>query len=98
MRIVMAVAIIVTGNQKLNAGLERVTQIMVRSNLPLPEGSAALIIALEFFGGILLLLGLGGRLLGLLYVVEFLVVPFYVQLPAEGIMPARLSLLFLGGA
>lgn len=95
MRVAMAIVILVTGYQKLVGGMDRVTDIMVRDGIPLPGPSALLIIAMETLGGLLLLVGLGGRWLGLLYVVEFIVVTFYVQLPREGLMSARLPFLLL---
>jgi uncharacterized membrane protein YphA (DoxX/SURF4 family) len=41
---------------------------------------------------------LGGRLLGLLYIGEFLVVSFYVLVPTRGWMDARLPIMLLAGA
>jgi len=40
---------------------------------------------------------LGGRWLGLLYIAEFLVVTFYVQVPTRGWMDARLPIMLLAG-
>lgn len=58
------------------------------------EGSRSL----ELIGGVLLLVGLGGRCLGLLYVGEFLVVTFYVLVPTRGWFDSRLSIMLLAGA
>ena len=65
---------------------------------PLSAVAAAYITALELVGGILLLIGLGGRWLGLLYIGEFLVVSFYVLVPTRGWMDARLPIMLLAGA
>jgi uncharacterized membrane protein YphA (DoxX/SURF4 family) len=46
----------------------------------------------------LLLIGLGARWLGLLYIGEFLVVSFYVLVPTRGWMDARLPIMLLAGA
>jgi putative oxidoreductase len=97
-RVIMAIVIIVTGYQKLTAGVDRVTAIMVHDGIPLPTVAGIFITGLEVLGGLLLLVGLGGRLLGLLYLGEFLVVTFHVQLPTEGLMAARLPIMLLAGA
>ena len=58
----------------------------------------AYVTALELVGGFLLIVGLGGRWLGLLYTGEFLVVSFYVLVPIRGWMDARLPIMLLAGA
>ncbi len=58
--------------------------------------SGPFIALLELVGGILLLLGVAGRWLGLLYAIEFAVAFFYVKLPA-GFQGARLDLMLLAG-
>jgi len=98
MRLDPAWGIIVTGYQKFTAGVGRVTAIMANDGIPLPAVAGVGITALELLGGLLLLVGLGGRVLGLLYVAEFLVVSFYVQLPKEGFIAARLPIMLLAGA
>ena len=58
--------------------------------------SGPFIALLDLVGGILLLLGVAGRWLGLLYAIEFAVAFFYVKLPA-GFQGARLDLMLLAG-
>jgi uncharacterized membrane protein YphA (DoxX/SURF4 family) len=52
---------------------------------------------LELVGGSLLLLGILGRWLGLLFAIEFVVATFYVKLPASGWAQSRLDLMLLAG-
>ena len=54
-----------TGWGKLH-NLARVTSFFASLNIPFPALTASFIAGLEFFGGILLILGLGTRLIGLL--------------------------------
>lgn len=46
--------------------LDRVTDFFTSLNLPAPHANAVFVSNLEFFGGILLILGLGNRLLGVI--------------------------------
>lgn len=97
-RMIMGLVLIITGHEKLSSGIQRVSAIMLKNRIPFPTVAAAYIIALELVGGVLLLIGLGGRLLGLLYIGEFLVVSFYVLVPTRGWMDARLPIMLLAGA
>ncbi len=97
-RVIMGFVLIITGHEKLMSGIEKVTVSMIRSHIPFPEVMAGYIMALEFIGGMLLLVGLAGRWLGLLYVAEFVVVVFYVQVPARGWFDSRLPIMMLAGA
>lgn len=62
----------VTGWGKLHH-LARITEFFVSLNIPFPAFNAHFCAGLEFFGGILLILGLGTRLVGLLLVANMLV-------------------------
>jgi len=53
--------------------LENVTSFFASLNLPLPGPTAAFVSSLEFFGGLLLILGLGSRLIGLVLTVNMCV-------------------------
>ena len=97
-RMIMGFMLILTGYEKLTSGIQRVSASMVKNQIPFPTVMAAYITALELLGGFLLLIGLGGRWLGLLYIGEFLVVSFYVLVPMRGWMDARLPIMFLAGA
>ena len=97
-RMIMGLVLIITGHEKLISGIQRVSATMLKNRIPFPTVAAACITALELVGGVLLLIGLGGRLLGLLYIGEFLVVSFYVLVPTRGWMDARLPIMLLAGA
>jgi len=97
-RMIMGFMLILTGYEKLTSGIQRVSASMVKNQIPFPTVMAAYITALELLGGFLLLIGLGGRWLGLLYIGEFLVVSFYVLVPTRGWMDARLPIMLLAGA
>ena len=97
-RMIMGFMLILTGYEKLTSGIQRVSASMVKNQIPFPTVMAVYITALELLGGFLLLIGLGGRWLGLLYIGEFLVVSFYVLVPMRGWMDARLPIMFLAGA
>jgi len=97
-RMIMGFVLIITGYEKLISGIQKVSAGMLRNQIPFPTAMAAYITGLELVGGFLLLIGLGGRWLGLLYIAEFLVVTFYVQVPTRGWMDARLPIMLLAGA
>jgi len=97
-RMIMGFMLILTGYEKLTSGIQRVSASMVKNQIPFPTVMAVYITALELLGGFLLLIGLGGRWLGLLYIGEFLVVSFYVLVPMRGWMDARLPIMLLAGA
>ena len=54
-----------TGWGKMH-NIAKITDFFTSLNIPFPSASAHFISGLEFFGGILLILGLGSRLIGLL--------------------------------
>jgi putative oxidoreductase len=65
-RVIMAFVLIVTGYQKVTAGIDNVAAIMIKDGILIPTVMAIYITVLELIGGLLLLVGLGGRWLGLL--------------------------------
>lgn len=97
-RIIMGFVLIITGYEKLISGIQKVSATLLRNRIPFPTAMAAYITGLELVGGFLLLIGLRGRWLGLLYIGEFLVVSFYVLVPTRGWMDARLPIMLLAGA
>ena len=96
-RVVMAAIFIFHGYDKLTGGIGGVAEFFAKVGLPLPRVSALLVMILELGGGLLLLVGLFSRWLGLLYVVEFAVAAFYVKLPSRGFQAAEFELLLLAG-
>jgi putative oxidoreductase len=61
-----------TGWGKLHS-LPKVTEFFTSLNIPFPAATAHFIASLEFFGGILLILGLGSRIISLLLAANMLV-------------------------
>jgi putative oxidoreductase len=64
--------LIQTGWGKLH-NIPKITEFFASLNIPLPAANAHFIAGLEFFGGILLILGLGTRIVGLLMAGNMLV-------------------------
>jgi putative oxidoreductase len=96
-RVTMGFVLAFSGYQKLAGGIGAVAGFFGQAGIPLPDVMAPFITALELVGGILLLLGLLTRWLGLLYVGEF-VVAALVVIPARGLATGRLELMMLAGA
>lgn len=61
-----------TGWGKLHH-LDKITDFFISLNIPFPAVSAHFIAGFEFFGGLLLILGLGSRLIGLLFTFNMLI-------------------------
>ena len=61
-----------TGWGKLHH-LDKITDFFASLNIPFPAANAHFVAGLEFVGGILLILGLGSRMIGLLLTVNMLV-------------------------
>jgi putative oxidoreductase len=98
-RIVMGLIFVVAGYTKLTvAGLPAVTAGFAKYSIPLPGIAALLIAVLELVGGLLLLGGFGTRLLGTLFVCEFIVTTFWVKFRLMGWNDGRLDLMILAGA
>src|SRR5262245_55544959 len=92
-RVAMAIIMIHAGWLKwFHTGVTTgVTASMAKSGFPVPGAFAFVAATLELGGGLLLLVGLFGRWLGLLYAIRFLIAFFYVKLPA-GFAGGRLDL------
>lgn len=73
LRLAVGAVFIDHGKSKLFGGLAMTTGFFDKIGIPMPGFCAPFIGGLEFFGGILLLLGLGTRLLGLLLAADMLV-------------------------
>ncbi|OLB92916.1 MAG: hypothetical protein AUH30_21125 [Candidatus Rokubacteria bacterium 13_1_40CM_68_15] len=95
-RVAMAIVLIGAGWGKMNAGMTTVASNFEKMAIPMAGIAGPFIAMLELVGGTLLLLGIAGRWLGLLYTIEFTVAFFYVKLPA-GFLGARLDLMLLTG-
>jgi putative oxidoreductase len=97
-RVVMGLVFLTAGWSKVAAGLGTVASNFAKMGMPLPGVTGPFIALLELIGGVLLLGGVVGRWLGLLFAVEFVVAAFLVKLPTAGWAGARLDLMLLAGA
>lgn len=97
-RLAVAIILIVAGYQKFAGGIPGVQAYMAKVAIPLPALMGWYIPILELVGGILLLVGLAARWVGLLVLLEFIVAGFYVKLPSVGWTMSRVDILMLAGA
>lgn len=87
-RIALGIVMVAHGGQKLfTFGYAGVTGGMTQMGLPMPQVAAALIIAVEFFGGLMMLAGLLTRWVGLAFAFAMLVASVQVHLPNGFFMP-----------
>jgi putative oxidoreductase len=96
-RVVMGLVFIAAGWNKVAVGFGTVATNFGKMGMPAPGFTGPFIALLELIGGALLLVGLAGRWLGLLFAIEFVVAAFVVKLPSVGWAGARLDLMLLAG-
>jgi putative oxidoreductase len=96
-RIVMGLIFVTAGWGKTANGFGAVAANFGKMGMPAPEITGPFIALLELVGGALLLVGVAGRWLGLLFALEFVVATFVVKLPSVGWAGARLDALLLAG-
>jgi len=96
-RVVMGLIFVHAGWNKLVAGFGVVASNFAKMGMPMPGLTGPFIALLELIGGALLVVGLAGRWVGLLFAVEFIVAAFVVKLPTVGFAGARLDLMLLAG-
>ncbi|HZF03279.1 MAG TPA: DoxX family protein [Patescibacteria group bacterium] len=96
-RVVMGLILLTAGWGKITAGFATVAANFAKMGMPVPGVTGPFIALLELVGGALLLVGLGGRWLGLLFALEFVVATFVVKLPSAGWAGARLDVMLLAG-
>jgi putative oxidoreductase len=97
-RIVMGLIFVTAGWSKISNGFGAVAGNFGKMGMPVPEITGPFIALLELIGGALLLVGIAGRWLGLLFAIEFVVATFVVKLPSAGWAGARLDAMLLAGA
>jgi putative oxidoreductase len=73
LRVILAAVFGSYGYLKWAGGLGRLAGLMLTAHLPFPDAAARLVAALELGGAVLLLVGLGTRLIGALLAVEMAV-------------------------
>lgn len=87
-RIVLGIVMVAHGGQKLfTFGHAGVAGGFAQMGMPAPQIAAALIIAVEFFGGLMMLAGLFTRWVGLAFAFAMLVASLKVHLPNGFFMP-----------
>jgi putative oxidoreductase len=96
-RLATGIILLVAGWAKFMVGTEAVAASFAKMGIVAPGVTGPFIMLLEIVGGALLILGLAGRWLGLIFTIEFIVATFYVKMPA-GFAGARLDLMILTGA
>jgi len=96
-RVVMGLIFVTAGWVKVSSGFGVVAANFGMMGVPVPSVTGPLIAQLELIVGALLLLGVAGRWLGLLFALEFVVATFVVKLPSAGWAGARLDAMLLAG-
>jgi putative oxidoreductase len=96
-RVAMGLILFGAGWSKVASGFGTVSANFAKMGMPVPGLTGPFIALLELIGGALLLAGLFGRWLGLLFAIEFAVATFVVKLPTTGWAGARLDVMLLAG-
>jgi len=101
-RVTAAIILVGSGYLKFAGGVDRFAGALPQLGFPAPELLGWLIPIMEVIGGVLVLLGLGVRWLGLYFILQFLVTTFYVKLPRSapfgGWDSMRIDLMMLAAA
>ena len=96
-RIAMGAVLAVAGAKKWAFGIGATSGAFAQWGIPAPSLAGPFIGLLETVGGILLVLGLATRWLGLLFALEFVVATFWVKFRLLGWDPGRLDLMLRTG-
>jgi putative oxidoreductase len=97
-RLATGLILLLAGWAKFMVGTQEVTNSFTRMQIPAPAIAGSFIMILEIVGGAMLILGLAGRWLGLIFTVQFIVATFYVKLRTTGFASARLDLMILAAS
>ncbi len=97
-RLATGFVLAIHGYRKFADGLTTAIDYFARVGIPLPGLAAPVVAVLELAGGILLIVGVLTRWLGLLFTIEFLVVVLWVVLPGAGLPRGSLELMLLAAA
>ena len=90
-RVVLGVGFLQTGYGKLFKNHAGVVEFFTSLNIPLPAFNAWLVGGVEFFGGILLVVGLGTRLWAVLLAFTMIIATLTTALPKDGLLGSLLS-------
>jgi putative oxidoreductase len=96
-RLATGIILLVAGWAKFMVGTQEVTNSFTRMGIVAPSLTGPFIMLLEIVGGAMLILGLAGRWVGLLFTIQFIVATFYVKLPI-GFAGSRLDLMLLASS
>ena len=92
-RVMAGVILIVAGWGKLAGGIDGFAGGLTQMEFPAAAVLAPLVVAFELVGGLLILVGAGARWLGMVMILQFLIITFYLKLPDGGFGAARLDLM-----
>jgi putative oxidoreductase len=90
-RLALGVGFAMTGHGKLFGGHANVVELFTNLKIPMPELNAWFVSGLEFFGGILLVMGLGTRIIALMLSFAMLVAGLTAVFPKDGFLSSLLS-------
>jgi len=94
-RIATALVLLHAGYQKVSGGLDKVADGFAKIGIPMPGVAGPAVAIFEVVGGIMLLIGLFGRWIGLLVALQFAVVSFAIKGPREPFAEWYLDLVLL---
>ncbi len=97
LRLFVGAVFLVYGSLKLFGGLEGFAGFLAQTGVPLPQIMAPVVAAVEFLGGVAILLGLGTRLAALLLTGVMIVAMITVTLPKGFAGGYDINLALLGG-
>jgi putative oxidoreductase len=97
-RVMTGLVFVVHGYKKFAGSLDGVVAFFQKVAIPFPSVMAPFIATLELVGGILLIVGLGTRVVGALFVAEMLVTTLWVQLRHTGWNASELDRMLLAAA
>jgi uncharacterized membrane protein YphA (DoxX/SURF4 family) len=98
-RLAMGAVLIQHGYQKLFVGLGEFGGFLRQVGIPAPEVMAPLVSLLEILGGLLLILGLMTRPLGMLFTLEFLTTLLIVnKIGRQGWQASEIDVMLLAGS
>jgi len=96
-RLAAGIILLVAGWAKFMVGTEALAASFAKMGIAAPGVSGPFIMLLEIIGGVMLILGIATRWLGLIFTIEFIVATFYVKIPVS-FAGARLDIMLLAAS